>query len=892
MFTFQPVEFCPRNASEVGVATIRLNCSDMKEFRNVYHCLPLSNLTLLVEFCYDGLSGLNEAGNCVVLENQHLNNFSCDQFAKGCPTAPYFSKHMYRFPSCIQINKQKRCYISDPSCPLITSFVEETTLPTVELMRYYNIQVHGTTMPTKPIKENNNPTTDLNHALLTLAIVATVTTVGLIGLFIIMKMKRRKCSKERNVHQGTLLLADGNHPWNREDSSTNGSILSAIYNYDGANRRFYRLKNCLKTEISEEEMVSLKKYLKEIVPKESLNEESLERADTVAKFIDFLIYEGIFTDRDMITMQDLMREIKRPDLEQKCIEYATSNKGRVCFFKENKPASRDSSCIELHVVDDIKNFTKLDRLIATVADIIDCDQKSIKVVRINPDNSFIIVIEMEKNLAQIFSRKTPQELTKLTEFKVDQIKSDGANINIAIQEIDFQTKSTIGKMTPTQYDYRSDAEEEGKSASNDQPSTEKPKQIFSKQQADLQTKSTIEKMPHKEYDYLSDAEEKDMSASQPSTEKPEQISSEQQADLQTKSTIEKMPHKEYDYLSDAEEKDMSASQPSTEKPEQISSEQQADLQTKSTIEMMPHKEYDYLSDAEEKVMSASNDQRRTAKTDQISSKQHLDSSAVCTSSITVPKLDQVCHISCVTSGRLWVSDYSRLLQVDYNGHVIQEMENDDQYSFIIGAHSVTENGDLIFVNGYEVQKMVLDGTIITLLSEREWLNCIHSSRINGDILIGYEHGVLRCDWRGNHRIELEFGFNYPTFITENKNGDIWVSDRFGEEVVVMDKSGRHRFNYRGQHQSGFHPSGICTDILGQVLVCDTSNSSVHLLDQDGQFLRLLLTREYELDFPMALCVDDKHNLYVGDMLSNTISVYKYLQETEDSKSCIVESKKE
>ncbi|XP_062597040.1 uncharacterized protein LOC134258494 [Saccostrea cucullata] len=188
--------------------------------------------------------------------------------------------------------------------------------------------------------------------------------------------------------------------------------------------------------------------------------------------------------------------------------------------------------------------------------------------------------------------------------------------------------------------------------------------------------------------------------------------------------------------------------------------------------------------------------------------------------------------------------------------------------------------------------MTLDGTITTLFEQSRRLTCIHSSRIDGDILVGYISGVVKFDWTGVQRMKLKCGTCYPTYITENKNGDIWVSDIEREAVVVMDKSGQHRFYYRGQHQSYFDPHGICTDILGQVLVCDVSNSSVHLLDQDGQFLRLLLTEEHGLRHPTALCVDDKHNLYVGQEDSPTIKVFKFLHETDDLKSSIVESKRE
>ncbi|XP_062588591.1 uncharacterized protein LOC134250254 [Saccostrea cucullata] len=124
-------------------------------------------------------------------------------------------------------------------------------------------------------------------------------------------------------------------------------------------------------------------------------------------------------------------------------------------------------------------------------------------------------------------------------------------------------------------------------------------------------------------------------------------------------------------------------------------------------------------------------------------------------------------------------------------------------------------------------------------------------------------------------------YEFPDDITENKNGDVWTSDRI--MVVVVEKSGEHRFDYEGQQsQSNFSPRGICSDILGNVLVCDydSSNASVHLLDQDGQLLSLILTNHHNIHDPMALSVDDENNLYLGQLNSNIITVFKYLQITE------------
>jgi sugar lactone lactonase YvrE len=270
------------------------------------------------------------------------------------------------------------------------------------------------------------------------------------------------------------------------------------------------------------------------------------------------------------------------------------------------------------------------------------------------------------------------------------------------------------------------------------------------------------------------------------------------------------------------------------------------------------------------------------------------------SSITLHGADGVHHISIVTSDRLRVSDYSgRLLQVDSELH--EELILKHPHSFTVsytgsGTHTVTEDGHLLLIGkDKEVWKSTSDGTFTTLITTGRAIFCICASRINGDILVGSDERVTRYDRRGRELQVIEEDdkgqrlYILPRYITENSNGDIWTSDYDKGAVVVVDKSGRHRFDYTGRHSKDtgglyhFFPQGICSDALGHVLVCDYYNHSVHLLDQDGQLLSLLLTRkQHGIRFPVALCVGDHHNLYLGQDESNRINVYKYLdlQDTD------------
>ncbi|XP_052679186.1 E3 ubiquitin-protein ligase TRIM71-like [Crassostrea angulata] len=256
---------------------------------------------------------------------------------------------------------------------------------------------------------------------------------------------------------------------------------------------------------------------------------------------------------------------------------------------------------------------------------------------------------------------------------------------------------------------------------------------------------------------------------------------------------------------------------------------------------------------------------------------------------TVPGVDSVFHISLGKSGRLWVSDmYGNLVQTDLQGNQLQKIQTSGGYE---GYHTVTHNGELIYAdkNNNVIKRITPDNTITGFIKTGDWKPIsIHSSHINGDILVGMEKDrkakVTRYNKTGTEIQNIQRDnkgqglYSCPHYITENINGDVCVSDFGKQAVVVVNKSNQHRFSYTGQG-SRFNPYGICTDVLGHILVCDDNSLTVHLQDKDGQFLSLLLTPQQGVKYPRSVCVDDENNLWVGQDITNTVTVYKYLQIT-------------
>ncbi|XP_052678005.1 uncharacterized protein LOC128159015 [Crassostrea angulata] len=265
----------------------------------------------------------------------------------------------------------------------------------------------------------------------------------------------------------------------------------------------------------------------------------------------------------------------------------------------------------------------------------------------------------------------------------------------------------------------------------------------------------------------------------------------------------------------------------------------------------------------------------------------LSSSVTKVREYKVPGVGRVYHISVGKSGRLWASDnIGNLVQTDQQGNQLQKIKTsgeDESY------HTFTQDGDLIYKDKHEkfINRITPGNTITQFIKTGDWLPLsLYSSHINGDLLIGMvknrEAKVTRYNKTGTEIQNIQRDnkgqplYKYPYYITENINGDVCVSDWSKPAVVVVDTSGQHMFSYTGQG-SEFAPYGICTDVLGHILVCDSFSATVHLLDQDGQFLSLLLAEQQGVYGPRIVCVDDENNLWVGQSNTNTVKVYKYLQ---------------
>ncbi|XP_052694834.1 uncharacterized protein LOC128173154, partial [Crassostrea angulata] len=273
----------------------------------------------------------------------------------------------------------------------------------------------------------------------------------------------------------------------------------------------------------------------------------------------------------------------------------------------------------------------------------------------------------------------------------------------------------------------------------------------------------------------------------------------------------------------------------------------------------------------------------------------LTSGAELHQSLTVTDVHRCFHISCVTSDRVWVSDWNtKFILTDTTGVPLHRVQ-DSCIDYDRGLHTVNSESELIYIDWeYNINKLSKDMKTTTTFIERPdsswdpW--CVYWSPSTGDLLVGmfnydtHTGKVTRYNQSGQLTQTILYHdtgrglYSKPLYITENNNGDVVVSDTWSDAVVVTERGGRHRFSYTG-HPSGsqLDPRGICTDALSHILVCDGTTETVQMLDKDGRFLSHLLTKSQEMRRPCSLRYDvNTHRLWVGSLSENKVCVYRYI----------------
>lgn len=236
--------------------------------------------------------------------------------------------------------------------------------------------------------------------------------------------------------------------------------------------------------------------------------------------------------------------------------------------------------------------------------------------------------------------------------------------------------------------------------------------------------------------------------------------------------------------------------------------------------------------------------------------------------------EPVSHIAPISDTMAWIGRYFPLTLVGMDGHQERTIQTN------VHGIAITHKGEVLISGLQEINKLAHGGKVVNFVNTSPYfphgLFVTAHDEVMACLTQAYKDAkVVRMNPQGMNIMTIQYDkdgkpiYKEPRYVVHHEDGDVWVSDVGIKCVVVTNKHGRVRFKYKGPQNVNikmrheFKPHGLAITKSGTILVNDHKNSTVHLVDKNGQFIQFFLTRLHGIDKPTAIAIDTTGNIWIS-----------------------------